>query len=180
MALHSITARGLAGDRTYPKRLTAARVRRTMGRILKKNALCAIATVAPNGRAHVNTAYFAYSDALELYFLSHPNSRHCRNLRAHSSMAIAVFDSRQTWGELDRGVQLFGTCRQARGVAARTAERIYGRRFKSYAPWKAELDAENAEWEYRFYRFVTTRVKVFDEREFGGAVFVTAAAARRR
>src|SRR5918995_1160531 len=122
MTLRSITARDIAGDRTDPKRLTAARVRRTMFRILKKNALCAIATVAASGRAHVNTAYFAYSDALELYFLSHPNSRHCRNLKTRSSTAIAVFDSRQTWGELDRGLQLFGTCREMRGVAARTAE----------------------------------------------------------
>jgi hypothetical protein len=44
MTLRSITARDIAGDRTDPKRLTAARVRRTMFRILKKNALCAIAT----------------------------------------------------------------------------------------------------------------------------------------
>ena len=62
-------------------------------------------------------------------------------------------------------------------TAARAAERSYARRFKSYAPWKAELDAE---WDYRFYRFVTNRIKVFDEREFGGAVFVTADVARRR
>ncbi len=27
-----------------------------------------------DNRAHVNTAYFAYSDELEVYFLSHPNA----------------------------------------------------------------------------------------------------------
>lgn len=178
MTLRSITARDIAGDRTYPKRLTAARVRRTMARILKKTELCAMATVAGNGRAHVNTAYFTHSNALELYFLSHPTSRHCRNLEANPTMAIAVFDSAQTWGELDRGLQLFGTCREARGVAARTAERTYGRRFKPYAGWKAEIDDTDAAWEYRFYRFVAKRVKVFDEREFGGAVFVTATVVR--
>jgi hypothetical protein len=93
-------------------------------------------------------------------------------------MPIAVFDSRQTWGELDRGLQLFGTCREMGGVAARSAERIYAGRFKPYAPWKAELEAADAASEYRFYRFVTTRVKVFDERECEGAVFVTAAVRR--
>ena len=180
MTLRSIAARDIAGERTYPKRLTAARVQRTMRHILKKNALCAIATVAAHGRAHVNTAYFAYSDALDLYFLSHPSSRHCRNLESNPTMAIAVFDSGQTWGELDRGLQLFGTCREARGVAARSAERMYARRFKPFASWKAELDAKNAEWDYRFYRFVARRVKVFDEREFGGALFVTADIARRQ
>jgi uncharacterized protein YhbP (UPF0306 family) len=180
VTLRSITARDIAGERTYPKRLTAARVQRTMRRILKKNALCAIATVAAHGRAHVNTAYFAYSDALDLYFLSHPSSRHCRNLEANPTMAIAVFDSGQTWGELDRGLQLLGTCREAHGVAARSAERIYARRFKPFASWRAELDAEDAEGDYRFYRFVTQRVKLFDEREFGGAIFVTAAVVRNR
>jgi len=178
MTLRSIAARDIAGARAHPKRLTTGRVQRTMRRILKKNVLCAMATVGANGRPHINTAYFAYSD-VDLYFLSHPDSRHCRNLKAHSSMAIAVFDSGQTWGELDRGLQLFGTCREARGVTARTAERTYARRFKPYAAWKAEIDAAEAAWEYRFYRFVAKSVKVFDEREFGGAVFVTATVVRR-
>jgi hypothetical protein len=34
--------------------------------------------------------------------------------------------------------------------------------------------------ELGFYQFVTRRAKVFDEREFGGAVFVTASAAREQ
>jgi hypothetical protein len=41
-----------------------------------------------------------------------------------------------------------------------------------------ELDPDDLAREYRFYRFVTNRLKVFDEREFGGALFVTAAVGR--
>jgi hypothetical protein len=93
-------------------------------------------------------------------------------------MAVAVFECPQTWGELDRGLQLFGTGREARGASARTAEQAYGRRFTAYGSWKKQVDQQETEWEYRFYRFVTRRVKVFDEREFGSGVFITAAVNR--
>lgn len=176
--LRSIAAHDIAGEKTTPRRLTSDRLQKVMSRILKKNKLCAIATVAGDGRAHVNTAYFAYSAALELYFLSHPDSLHCRNLQKRATMAIAVFDSGQVWGERDRGLQLFGTCHEARGAMARQAERAYSKRFKPYAAWKTELDPDDLAREYRLYRFVTRRLKVFDEREFGGAMFVTATVGR--
>src|SRR5688572_30389135 len=102
MALRSITAYDIAGNRTTSTRLTAERVRRAVLRILKKTPLCAIATVDSAGRAYVNTAYFAYSSSLELYFLSHPHSVHCRNVIARPAVAIAVFESTQEWGGLDR------------------------------------------------------------------------------
>jgi uncharacterized protein YhbP (UPF0306 family) len=176
--LRSIAAKDASGARVKARRLSAARVERTLFRILKKNPLCGFATVTPDGRAHVNTAYFAYSRSLEIYFLSHPDSLHCRNVTANPTMAIAVFESAQTWGALDRGLQLFGTCREARGAVARQAHRAYAARFKPYAQWIAELEADDTAHEYRFYRFVASRVKVFDEREFGGAVFVTARISR--
>lgn len=46
-----------------------ARVRSSVFRILEENVLCSIATVTAATRAHINTAYFCYSDDLELYFL---------------------------------------------------------------------------------------------------------------
>jgi uncharacterized protein YhbP (UPF0306 family) len=178
IALRSIAAFDIAGHRTSPQWLTASDVWQAVSRILKKSPLCAIATVGPDDRAHINTAYFAWSAALELYFLSHPRSLHCRNLQRKPTIAIAVFESAQTWGELDRGLQLFGTCRQARGLTARKAAQAYGGRFKSYRAWRAGLEPDDTAREYRFYRFVTQRLKLFDEREFGGAVFVSAAVRR--
>jgi uncharacterized protein YhbP (UPF0306 family) len=186
MILRSIRATDVAAARVDVKRLTAARVRKTLLRVLLKNPLCALSTVAPGNRAHVSPVYFAYSQSLDVYFLSHPDSLHCRNLKGNSTMAIGVFQSPQEWGALDRGVQLFGSCREARGVEARKAERAYAARFKPYAQWKKEPGPDEAPGEYRFYRFVTRRLKLFDEREFGGGVFVTAtvsgraSAARRR
>jgi hypothetical protein len=39
-------------------RISVERVRRSLLRILKSNALCSMATVTPQGQAHINTAFF--------------------------------------------------------------------------------------------------------------------------
>ena len=135
-------------------------------RLLEASTLCAIATVGPGGRAHINTAYFAWSRDLEIVWLSDPSARHSQNLRRNPSVAIAVCDSTQTWGQSDRGIQLFGTARETAGRLTRVSERIYAARFPAYEG--PEFGA------FRLYRFRPRRIKVFDERALGSGVFVTA------
>jgi uncharacterized protein YhbP (UPF0306 family) len=138
-------------------------------RLLDASTLCAIATVSPAGRAHINTAYFAWGPEFEVVWWSAPEARHSRNIRTKGSVAIAAFRSTQTWGGLDRGIQLFGRARELRGRAALGAERLYAARFRSY---------EGGNDAYRFYRLRTSRMKLFDERVLGGATFVTVAVGR--
>jgi hypothetical protein len=76
----------------------SARLAAIARRLLDESKLCAIATVSPGGRAHVNTAYFAWSPAFAIVWLSAPDARHSRNVRADGSAAAAVFRSTQTWG----------------------------------------------------------------------------------
>ncbi len=118
----------------------------------------------------MNTAYFAWSSRFELVWLSAPEAHHSRNLRWHPSTAIAVFDTDQTWGGRDRGIQLFGTGSEARGAAKRDAERLYARRFKQYESGSLEA--------YRFYRFRPREIKLFHEQLIGGGMFVTATVGR--
>jgi uncharacterized protein YhbP (UPF0306 family) len=146
------------------KHPTVTRLSAIARRLLDAAPLCAIATVSPGGRAHVNTAYFAWGPTFDLVWLSAPEAQHSRNVRANGSAAIAVFRSAQTWGGLDRGIQLFGRARELQGRAALDAERLYADRFRSY---DADLDY------YRFYRLRTSRMKLFDERVLGGGTFVT-------
>ncbi|HEX9599400.1 MAG TPA: pyridoxamine 5'-phosphate oxidase family protein [Gaiellaceae bacterium] len=146
--------------------MAAARIAAAARRLLDASTLCAIATVSPGGRAHVNTAYFAWSRDFDLVWLSEPHAAHSRNLRAHPTVAVAVYDSHQTWGKADRGIQLFGSARELVDEAAADAERIYAKRFPDYG--REDLSA------YRFYRFRPRRVKLFDESAFGRGVFVTA------
>lgn len=150
------------------------RVEQSVNRVLEETSLCAWSTVTGDGKAHVNIGYFAYSDQLEFFLLSHPSSVHCRNVEANSSMAVAVFASTQRWTDPGRGIQFFGTCAQAAGADAARAELVYGQRFSAFAAWKAAIKPANAEYGYRLYRFVAERLKVLDESEFGQAIFVEA------
>jgi uncharacterized protein YhbP (UPF0306 family) len=134
--------------------------------LLNASPLCAIATVAPGGRAHVNTAYFAWSPDFDLVWLSESRAKHSRYVRANDTVAVAVYDSSQVWGEPDRGIQLFGSAREVEGGSAHDSEALYAKRFPEYRP--SDLSA------YRFYRFRTRHLKLFDERALGTGVFVTA------
>jgi uncharacterized protein YhbP (UPF0306 family) len=146
------------------RRVGAARLRSVAEELLEASTLCAISTVSPGGRAHVNTAYFAWTPDLRIVWLSEPRARHSRNLRANPSAAVAVFDSHQTWGNPDRGIQLFGEAREA----GENAEEVYAARFPAYEGFGA----------YRVYALVPSRMKLFDERALGAATFVTARVGR--
>lgn len=152
------------------ERIPSVRLATLARRLLNASTLCAISTVSADGHAHINSAYFAWSPAFEIVWWSAPQARHSRNLRRHPSVAIAVYDSRQTWGGADRGIQLFGTAREVRGRSAREAEQLYAKRFK---PYSGDDSAT-----YRFYRFRPRSLKLFWERELGDATFVTARVAR--
>jgi uncharacterized protein YhbP (UPF0306 family) len=175
--IHAVDA---GGHRLRVSGLSEARVRRSVRRVLREGVLCSIATVARHHRAHINTAYFAFSERFDLFFLSHPGSLHCRNLADNSSVALTVFSSAQRWTDPGRGLQLFGRCRQATGRRLETAERLYGRRFPSYKTWKETVAAQTIGAKYRLYRCVVSRLKIHDEREFGDGVFVEATIKRRR
>jgi uncharacterized protein YhbP (UPF0306 family) len=148
------------------RRFGARKLRSLAAELLEASSLCAISTVS-GSRAHVNTAYFAWSETpLELVWLSDPAAAHSRNLRRRATAAVAVYDSTQVWGQPDRGIQLFGSAREAAGRAGEPAAAIYGDRFSAFEP--GELS------EYRFYVFRPRRIKLFDERALGTGVFVTA------
>ncbi|HYG68135.1 MAG TPA: pyridoxamine 5'-phosphate oxidase family protein [Anaeromyxobacteraceae bacterium] len=179
----SLRIRGVtdpAGNPLRPPPGLERAARASVRRVLEENVLCALATVTASGRPHVSTAYFCFSEALELWFLSHPDSVHCRNLAADAAAAIAVFGSAQRWGERDRGLQLFGTCAPPRGAAARAGERRYAARFPAYAEWRRSLARDEPGGSYRLYRFATRTLKIFDEERLGDGVFVTMTVERSR
>ena len=133
-------------------------------RLLDASTLCAIATVGPDGSAYANTAYFAFGREFVVVWMSEPNAQHSRNIRERGTAAIAVYDSSQAWGRPDRGIQLFGSAREA--TDSDEAETLYADRFREFD--RADFDA------YRFYGFRPDRIKLFDEEELGGGLFVTA------
>jgi uncharacterized protein YhbP (UPF0306 family) len=149
-------------SRTYSR----TRLTRIARDLLGASTLCAISTVSPGGRAHVNTAYFAWGADLRLVWLSDPQARHSRNIIAVRAAAVAVYDSSQTWGGPDQGIQLFGLVARAAGATVPDAKRIYADRFAGFT---SEEFAD-----YRLYVFRPRRIKLFDEPALGAGVFVTA------
>jgi uncharacterized protein YhbP (UPF0306 family) len=152
--------------------VASSRIAATARSLLEESTLCAIATTTPAGQAHVNTAYFAWNDELQLVWLSEPHASHSRNVRANGSAAVAVYDAEQRWGGNDRGIQLFGVARELEGSADDDAAQLYAARFPAYR--RAGLSA------YRFYAFQPRHLKLFDESELGAGVFVTARLGRDR
>ena len=148
------------------RRVGSARLARAARALLDGSTLCAIATVDRRGRAYVNTAYFAWNSAFEIVWISEPAATHSRNIRANRTAAVAVYDSTQTWGDPDRGIQLFGSASEVECTVAAVAANTYAERFADYRP--DEMRA------YRAYLFRPRRIKLFDERELGAGTFVTA------
>jgi uncharacterized protein YhbP (UPF0306 family) len=146
--------------------VAASRITSAARNLLDGSTLCALATVAPQGRAHINTAYFAWTPELDIVWLSEPRAKHSRNIRANNSVAVTVYDSRQKWGHADRGIQLFGTAREVERSAAGAFEAVFAARFPAYK--RSDPPA------YRFYALRPLRLKLFDENQLGSGVFVTA------
>jgi uncharacterized protein YhbP (UPF0306 family) len=130
--------------------------------ILSLNRLLALSTVSPDGRAHANTAFFAFDDDLSIYLLSPPASEHARNLISNPSAAVAVYDSRQT-KESRRGVQLFGRMSEVAGPEGDRALRCFGARFDDISAAASTYDEVLVRFEWRFFKLVPERAKVFDE-----------------
>ncbi len=127
--------------------------------------LCSLATVSPEGKAHINHMYFAWSGWFDVYWISDADSIHSRNLIKNHTAAVTVHDSHQTWGKPDRGMQLFGTAGVVTGRAAGEAAKTYAARFKDF-------DADSSDLPY--YRFRPRTVKLFDERNLDGGTLVSA------
>lgn len=147
------------------RRFSSARLEAVARRLMNAAPLCALATVTAAGRAHVNHMYFAWSDRFEVFWISDPDSIHSRNLLRSPSAAVTVYDSHQTWGRPDRGMQLFGRGAPLAGRPADAARRIYARRFRDYDAQADDLTV---------YRFRPATVKLFDERSIAPGTLVTA------
>jgi len=156
----------------YNPGFPANRIAEAVRRILSGTPLCSMATRGAGDYVHINTAFFAWNEAMELFFLSAPDSVHSRNLERVPTMAVAVFDSHQPWGALHRGLQLFGTAGRVDAARVGEVESLYSRRFERYREFKG--GGSGAFSELRFYAFQAATLKLLDEEEFGEATLVSA------
>jgi uncharacterized protein YhbP (UPF0306 family) len=93
---------------------------------LRAHHVMTLATTAPDGPWAA--AVFYVNEGYTLYFLSSPNSRHCRNLERDGRAAATIQADYTAWPEI-KGVQLEGHVRLLTGKAAEHARQLYTGKF---------------------------------------------------
>jgi len=75
--------------------------------LLRSQSTLALATTGDNAQPCLAPLFYIVDPALNLYWLSSPNSRHSRNLARDPAASAAVFRPTQDWNEIC-GVQMRG------------------------------------------------------------------------
>jgi len=68
-------------------------------KIIEKNQYVSIASTDKAGNPWISPVVYSYDDNWNLYFVSMPTSKHCKNIKNNKDVAIAIFDSHQKSGE---------------------------------------------------------------------------------
>ena len=134
-----------------------------------------MATLTPTGEGHIHTAYFCYSNSMDLFFISNPATNHGQNLAKNPCAAVAIASSSQPWDQPHCGLQLFGKCWVASVTETVKAFAIHAARFHAYGDYIKSLNPVDMKaLVYKFYVFRPSRITIFDEPEFGEETFITA------
>jgi hypothetical protein len=102
-------------------------LRARIGAYLDAQHVLTIATVSADGPAAA-AVFYAADAALDLYFISDPQTRHCRNLEASPACAITIHASDAVWSSI-QGLQIEATARRVSAAGRPDAERVYLARF---------------------------------------------------
>ncbi len=105
-------------------------------RIIESNRYMVLGTADEDGVPWVTPVWFAQSDHRQFIWVSSPERRHSRNVRARPEVSIVIFDSRVAVGsaravymsaraqelsgaELERDIAFFDTASRAQGLTRR-------------------------------------------------------------
>jgi len=122
-----------------------------------------VMTLASHGAEGVwAAAVFYANDGFTIYFLSAPDSRHCRNLVDNPRASAAVHADYSDWKEI-KGVQMEGTVSVLAGEEEEKARRIYGTKFPIVGKLEqAPASIINAFAKVRWYRLIPERLYFID------------------
>ena len=136
---------------------------------LESTFYCCLATVDQRG-VWSNPVYFAYDKNI-IYFISQPDSRHMRNIKRDSRVALSIYTTEQdSFGDIV-GIQLDGHARilinkdevkRAYGVYY---NRKYPKTGKDKSGNEEDVYINNPEWQ--FVRIAPAHIYYFDTRFFG-------------
>lgn len=133
---------------------------------LEAHHVMTIATAGAEGPAAA--AVFYANQGLNLYFLSAPDTRHCRNLRADPRAAVTIHEDYREWSAI-KGLQLSAVVRQLEGAERAAAQRLYAAKFPEVLDAGAASGAiARALSKVHWYELAAERVRFIDNaRGFG-------------
>jgi len=103
---------------------------------LQAHYVMTIATVGEEGPAAAATFYV--SRGLDLYFLSAPYSRHCRNMTSDPRAAVTIHEDCAEWSDI-KGVQMTAVGRELKGAELAAAQHLYATKFPDVS--NSEVDS---------------------------------------
>lgn len=133
--------------------------------VLKSTPFMALATRGPEG-IWSNPVHFAYDSDLNLYFISQPGSRHMRNIKGDSDVAVSVYTTNQPALGHVVGLQLQGMATIASDDEVEEIHQTYYGRpeFNTVSVPASNYQGANAPW--RFVRIVPNEIGYFDSGRF--------------
>ena len=107
-------------------------------------------------------AVFYANDGFTIYFLSAPDSRHCRNLVGNARASATVHADYSDWKEI-KGVQMEGLVSTLAGEEEEEARRVYGAKFPVVGKLEqAPASIIKALAKVRWYRLIPERLYFID------------------
>ncbi len=141
--------------------------------ILEENKLCSMATIKDGDQSYINTAFFCFNNHLDFFILTDPKSQHSQNLEQNKSVALTIYDSRQSWDEDMKGLQFTGECELAKGMKLIEGTALYLKRFAGLKELISHPDDfVKGAIKTRIYIVRTNWLQLFDTERFGDDTFI--------
>lgn len=139
--------------------------------ILEGNNLLSLSTVNSQGKPESCSAYYVYDENLNLYVWSEKSTRHVRNIKKNSAVAVNITDTRQKWGSMLKGLQIEGKATEVPITKIAFPGKLYLSRY----PLARKLITNPKDFlrKYRssMIKVETKWIKVLDEETFGKDVW---------
>lgn len=148
--------------------MTDGELRLRLAAYLAGHSVLGLATGGPAG-PWCSPVFFVHDEALRLYFLSSPDTRHGQNLAASPRAAGAITADYRDWREI-QGIQLEGSAAKLSGAEREEALALYLAKFPSAAPFldPAHPAYARAGGKVALYRLTPVRLGLTDnQRGFG-------------
>ena len=110
------------------------------------------------------SVYFLFNDDLNFYFLSSPETRHCKNIALNPKVSITVADSAQKASAKKIGFQAWGVASKVSGVIElKDIIKAWNKRHLDTPPLNYKTVSKI--WKSKFYKIELSEVQLFDENQ---------------